>query len=304
MAMDISVKYAQLPQGMVYYYQHWIPHNAAALVVYVHGLGDHIDRYGALTQSLTQAGCAVAMFDQRGHGRSDGRRGHVERFMDWVDDLASFIHFSMAALPPGVPLFLVGHSMGALIGINFLLTHAAPVAGMVSLSAAFVPTVQIPHWKQNLGRRLARLLPEVAIDNGVKNRFITRDEEELAKIEEDPLFHHKLTLSAGYEIVKNLELVGGLPHRIHVPMLMLAGTGDQICDPAASVRFAKGLPNHQSSYHLYQGMYHDLLHDVGREQVLSDLTGWILQHAQLRVSEERQYALNRREALWENVSHP
>lgn len=303
MPMDIAVKYARLPHGMVYHYQQWIPEEAIALVVFVHGLGDHVGRYGLLTRTLTTAGCACAMFDQRGHGRSEGRRGHVDRFMDWVDDLASFVQFSAAALPPATPLYVVGHSLGALIGINYLLTHAAPVSGLVAMSPAFAPTVQIPQWKRRLGTRVARLMPELSIDNGVRIDALTREAVEVEALKHDPLFHRRITLGAGCEIVKNLELVGGLPHRIHVPVLVLGGSADQVCDPAAMVHFAKGLPHPESAYHLYQGMYHDLLHDVGREQVAADLTGWIARHAARQSSDERQYALNRREALWENVSH-
>lgn len=304
MPINITVKHARLPHGLVYYYQHWIPQDPKALVVYVHGLGDHIGRYNKLVNRLVEHGAACALYDQRGHGRSEGRRGHVERFMDWVDDLASFVHFSRGEVSPETPVFIVGSSLGALIGINYLLTHAAPVSGMVALSAALVPTVRIPVWKRNLGLKLARLMPTLSIHNGIRIEDLTRDQAEIEALSADTLFHHRLTLWAGQEILRNVELADALACRIHAPMLMLAGSDDGICDPQGTVNFARALASRERCQHIYPGMYHDLLHDIGKEQVIEDVAGWILEMAARVTPADGQYALNRREPLWENVSLP
>ena len=125
--MNISIKYARLPNERVCFYQHWIPSDPRALIVFIHGLGDHIGRLSPFVSRMTKKGFACALYDQQGHGRSDGRRGHVESFSDWVNDLAGFVQFSQTTVPVETPLFLVGQSLGALIGINFLLTHTVPV---------------------------------------------------------------------------------------------------------------------------------------------------------------------------------
>ncbi|MFA4875608.1 MAG: lysophospholipase [bacterium] len=304
MPVNITMRFARLPHGLVYYYQHWIPQDPRALVVYVHGFGDHIGRACGLVGRLVELDCACALFDQRGHGRSEGRRGHIDRFMDWVDDLASFIHFSRGEVAPEVPVFIVATSLGALIGINYLLTHAAPIAGMVTLGAAISPTVSVPEWKKRIGQRLARLMPLFSIDNGVLIEELTRDETEMNALMNDELFHRRVTLWAGQEILANVALTQNMACRIHVPMLMLAGGDDRVCDPAASVSFAKALSSTERYYQLYSGMYHDLLHDTGKEQVMDDVAGWILEMARRAAPANKQFALNRREPIWENVSHP
>ena len=144
MPIDISIKYARLPNGLVYFYQHWVPENPKALVVFVHGFGDHCGRHDAFLKRMVSEGFACAAYDQRGHGRSEGKRGHVDAFADWVEDLGSFINFSLSKVPDGTPIILVGYSMGALISVEYILTNAQPVAGMVSIAGAFAPVLRIP----------------------------------------------------------------------------------------------------------------------------------------------------------------
>lgn len=302
MPVNITARFARLPHGLEYYYQHWIPENPRALIVFVHGLGDHIGRYSRIVNRFVELQCACALFDQRGHGQSEGKRGHVNRFADWVDDLASFVHFSRSEVSPDIPVFIIGSSLGAVISINFLLTHATPISGMVTLSAALAPTIQIPEWKEKLGQRLARFLPQFTIDNGIRIEDLTRDEAELAALAGDKLFHRSVTLGAGQEILQNISLTNNLAFRIHAPFLMLAGEGDRVCNPAATVSFSKSLSSSEKTYHIYPGMYHDLLHDVGKEQVIEDVAGWTMEMLRRTAPLGKQYALNRRETIWENVS--
>lgn len=304
MSMTIAIKYARLPHGLIYFYQHWIPKRPRALVIFVHGLGDHIGRYSVFVSRMAQAGFGCAMFDQRGHGRSEGRRGHIERFADWVNDIAGFVQFSEIGVPEGTPLFIVGYSLGALIGINYVLMHALPVDGMVTLSAAIVPTVGIPTWKKKIGKKIARFFSELSIDNGINIADLTHDEKERAALEADSFFHRRITLGAAGEIERNLELVMAMPHRLHLPMLMLAGAKDRICDPEGTRRFAMRLSSTDKRYRIYPGMSHDLLHDVGWENILEDIISWISERADKRPKASRQIALHRREILWEDVSLP
>ncbi len=302
MSIDIVIKFARLPHGLIYYYQQWIPHRPRALVVFLHGLGDHSGRYSDFLKRFIDKGCACAVYDQRGHGRSQGRRGHVEQFADWVEDLASFVHFSLSKVPSDTPLFVVGHSLGALIGINYLLTHSQPVWGMVSLSAALAPKIRIPWWKRELGKKLYGMLPKLTMDHGIRPEDLSSDIHEVESISADRFYHRRISFRAGYEIIKNLEQLGGLPARIHVPTLMLAGSEDKVCDPNASVWFTSCLATKDKECHVYPGMHHDLLHDIGKEKVMDDIVEWIIARTHKTGHAGDQYPLNQREALWENVS--
>jgi alpha-beta hydrolase superfamily lysophospholipase len=304
MLIDISIRFAKLPHGLVYFYQHWLPAHPKALVVFLPGLGDHCGRYSELSQRMVREDFAFVTYDQRGNGQSEGPRGHLDRFADWVEDLASFVNFSLARVPEGTPLFIVGQSLGAIVAINYLLTHAQRVAGMLLLSAAFVPQIRIPRWQRKLGAKLHRLLPRLSVSNRVGREALTRDSEELAKLHADVLFHDRMTVAAGREIFSNLELVGGFPSRIHIPMFLAAGSADSVCDPRATRWFADRLSSMDKQCRIYDGMFHDLLHDIGREQVQNDMCEWILARAaEVKVSKDR-YLLKRGEALWENVSQP
>lgn len=300
--MDITIKYAKLPHGLVYFYQHWVPENPKALIIMVHGLGDHIGRYSELVNRLSGKGYACALFDGRGNGRSEGRRGHVDDFYDWVGDLTSFIEFSQGQVPHDTPTFLIGGSLGALICINYLITHPTPVSGFVCVSAAIRPTIRIPEWKKKLARHIVKVLPKFSVENGIAIDRLTRDLAEQDALARDSIFHRRVTLGAAQEIEKNLELVMAMPHRIHVPTLMLAGDADDICDPEGTRQFAQRLSSQDKELKIYPGMMHDLLHDVGRETVMDDIERWIDERAVLNTPIDKQFPLHGGEVLWENVS--
>ncbi len=299
--VDVTIKYAQLPGGRVHFYQHWMPKDARALVVLVHDLGDHIGRYSAFTNALVNERFAVALFDQRGHGRSAGRRGHVNRFSDWVEDVAGFVHFSQTALNRDVPLFLVGVGLGALIGINFLLTHEKTVGGFVGLNMLVESGIRLPAWRRRFGTKLASLLPKLSVDTRVRPTDMTADLDEQRALESDAFAHRRVSLGTWNEIERMLELVMGMPHRLHLPTLMLAGGRDSICAPQGTRQFVTRLSTIDGHERIYPNMRHDLLHESGRQEVIAEILHWVVEHADAPL-ERRQLDLERRNPLWENVS--
>jgi len=304
MSIEISIRYARLSGGLVYFYQHWIPIDPKALVVFVHGFGDHCARHDLFLKTLVNDGFACASYDQRGHGRSEGRRGHVDRFADWVEDLGSFINFSLSKVPDGTPLILVGYSMGALISVEYILTNAQPVAGMVSIAGAFAPVLRIPKWKRRIADRLKGFVPALSIDSGVRREDLTRDASELEALTRDGLFHSRVTLRTGHEIQSRLALLGAIPQRIYTPMLLVTGSADRVCDPEGTLWFAGRLASVDKHFKIYDGMYHDMLHDVGREEVIGDIAGWIKTRASDAKDSGKQFPLKQGDGVWENVSRP
>jgi len=300
--MRISIKYARQPGGGVFYYQHWVPDAPRALAVFVHGLGDHIGRYQRLVEAFAAQGIATALFDQRGHGRSDGARGHAERFADWVNDLAGFVQFSLAAVPPVTPLFIVGFGLGALVGINFIVTHTTPVDGVVAVSAAISPRCRRPAWRTALSRRMARLFPAMPVRAGFSVSDLTDDPEERALLDGDPLFHTRTTLASSLEIDRGIELAMALPHRIHLPTLVVAGELDAIYDPAGARMFASRLASLDKAFVSCESMPHDLLHGPGSAAVIDRIARWIAERAEGAPRPDAQYRLTRKEMLWEDVS--
>jgi alpha-beta hydrolase superfamily lysophospholipase len=302
MLMDIAIKFEKFPSGLVHFYQHWIPKDPPACVVFVPGLGDHIGRYSRLVDSLSGAGLAVALYDQRGHGLSEGRRGHVARFADWVDDLYNFVQFTYTRIPQDTPLAIAGQGLGALIGINFVLAHALPVCGVVAVSPWLKPFARTPDWRRRAHARMSRFVPWMTVGDGIRPADLTRDVSEVELISADPLFHGRMSLRAAQEIERNVGLIGGMPHRLHEPLLMLAGTADRVCDPQAASWFTARSSSADKDCRIYDGMYHDLLHDAGWQTVVADMTRWICERAGLAEGANDQLELGSRGEVWQNVS--
>jgi alpha-beta hydrolase superfamily lysophospholipase len=287
---------------MIYFYQHWIPEHPRALVIFVHDFGDHIGRSAEFVKELTQQGHAVALFDQRGHGRSEGKRGHIGKMVDLVADLSNFVEFSMAAVPEGTPLFIVSAGTGALTVFNFLLLHTVPVAGVVALSASISPSPYINSWKTKLSERLIGLWPQFAFSREFEFEDFTDDPAQLEELENDTFFHSRITLGSLAELKRSHELIMAMPQRIYVPTLLLAGAQDPLCHPEGTRRFASRLATSDGEHHIYPGLKHDLLQCSEAPQVMRDVLCWIEARSEQRVPADKQIALNRREILWADVS--
>jgi alpha-beta hydrolase superfamily lysophospholipase len=175
---------------------------------------------------------------------------------------------------------------------------------MVALSAPLALKMNVPWWKRELSKKFHGVLPILTVDNCMKPEYLSSDMLEVETRLADSLCHNKLSIRAGHEIMKNLEQLGGLPAHIHVPTLMLAGSKDQVCESKASIWFTAGLAAEDKKCHVYQGMHHDLLHDIGKEKVMDDVVDWIMARTNKVGHTGDQYPLNQREALWENVSQP
>jgi alpha-beta hydrolase superfamily lysophospholipase len=278
MEMNVEMKFTTLPNDFKCYYQHWIPSDPRALIVMVHGLGDHVGRYNELVSFLSCKGYACALYDQRGHGQSEGKRGHVKEFGQWVDDLANFFDFSEERLAPDTPIFMMGGSLGVLVILNFLMTSRKRVAGIVSASGAIGAAVKLPEWQKKLVRKASKILPSLTVDNRLAWESITRDPDELAAVMSDKLFHRRVSLSAAVEIERKLALIMGIPYRINIPALFLVGSNDPICDPHATRMFVDRLASMDKRFICYDGMLHDIIHDIGRKRVMEDIGNWLDAH--------------------------
>ena len=276
MHMNVEMKRTTLPSGVECFYQHWFPDSPRALVVMVHGLGDHSSRYNELISTLGIDGFACAVFDQRGHGQTKGVRGHVSSFDHLLADLGEFIDFSKRELRYDVPLFLIGGSLGGLTCINYVVHSQSKVAGMILASAAITPNINIPPWKQKIVRTMAKIYPSLTVFNGLNFEDITRDEDEIAALMKDPYFHRRISMGTAVEVEARLKIIMAMPHRIYIPTLILAGSKDKICNPQGARQFADRLASSDKIFKMYNGMVHDLLHDVGRKQVIEDMRNWLL----------------------------
>src|SRR5690554_823897 len=221
--------------GYDIYQHHWLPEGPAkAQVFIIHGLGEHGGRYNDIAHYLCTQGFRCHALDHQGHGRSAGRRGHIDRFGRFVDDAADFIRRNQAE--PALPSFIIGHSMGGVIASNLLLDHPQLVDGCILSGPALATDDAVGAVQKSALKLISCVLPTLPVFS-VDPRLICRNENVVANYINDPLV---LSKKISARLVTEI-LAGGARalHRaseISLPMLMLHGEEDALAHPSGSRR--------------------------------------------------------------------
>ena len=255
-------------------YRAW-PAGAASRVTFavVHGLGEHAGRYERFADGMAKHGMGTYAVDLRGHGRSAGRRGHVDSWSQWIEDVEAFVsHVESIEEGEVVP---VGHSFG---GATLLSTV---LAGKVARSRRFVVSspalklkVAVPAWKLTLGPIASRIVPRLVLGNEVDPNTVSRIPEVVDAYRTDPLVHNKISARLGAEWQAASRTILARAGEIKIPFLILAGAADALVDPAGSQEL------HQraqavSELHILEGGYHEPFNDLGNEAVFHLIAEWL-----------------------------
>ncbi len=260
--------------GLDLFRQWWRPPGGArAALANIHGLGDHSGLYPALVEHMIGRKMAVHSFDLRGNGRSPGARGFVETWGDYRDDLSRFIE-AVRRDEPGLPLFLIGNSLGGLIALDWAMDHSGTVNGVVAVSTP-LGDLGVPAPLLALGRLLSRVWPAFSLETGMDLSGLARDPAIAEQILADPLFHRRGTARLSTEVTAAIARVQGGAAFFTLPLLVLHGSDDRMVPPAGSRAFAARAGSSDKRLIEYPGAYHALFADVGREQVLDDVAAWV-----------------------------
>ena len=265
------------------YYQTWLPDAAdgalrAGLVV-VHGVGEHSGRYANLVNRFAPLGYAVFALDHVGHGKSSGPRCYVDRFAEFVTTLKLFTDL-LRAQHPGLPLFIVGHSMGGLISTLYLIEHQAGHAGAVLSAPAIQASDDVGAFTIALGRVLARVAPRAGI-LALDAEGISRDPAVVQAYRDDPLVYTgKLNARIAAEMLDAMARAQSDAGRITLPILIMQGTADAIVNPAGAQLLYDRVSSPDRSLRLYPGYYHELYNEPEpeRNRVLDDVQAWLAAH--------------------------
>jgi alpha-beta hydrolase superfamily lysophospholipase len=243
----------------------------------VHGYGDHCGRYRKPIEDFVSRGFGVLSFDYRGHGKADGARGDVTQWTDYVEDLRVF-WARLVDAAKGKPIFLVAHSHGALVVTHFLATPPPELKGVVLTSPFYALAFEPPPLKL-LGAKLIRnLLPGLQIGNELKPEQLSRDTAWQAETKADPLYNQVTTPRWFFECQAAQRRLQGLGPSLKVPLFMLAGTADPIALMPAAKAFFETVGAPDKTYKEYGDHLHELLMEVGKEQVWGDISSWISAH--------------------------
>jgi acylglycerol lipase len=277
----------QSSDGLSLYFQGWEPESdPAAVVCLVHGLGEHSGRYAHVAAALNQAGYALLGYDLRGHGRSDGPRGHSPNCGALLDDIDQLL-VEAAARYPGRPRFLYGHSLGGGLVLCYALQCCSPangqnlpdVAGVIAtgptLRTAFAP----PAWKVAVGKVTYNLLPAMSLPNGLNRSSLSRDPSVVERYNTDPLVHDRLSARLGMDILRNGQRALEHAERFPVPLLLMHGANDRITSAEASREFAQKTDG-QCTLKLWDGLYHEIHNEPEKKEVLEYMIAWLSAHGQ------------------------
>lgn len=257
------------------YFQSWLPEGEPkAILLIVHGLAEHSGRYMNLVNHFVPLAYAVHGFDHPGHGKSDGTRVYVERFEDYTGTLKIFFD----RIRPGKPVFLVGHSMGGLIGAVYLLDHQRELTGAVLSGPAVKVPDKITPTIVLMGKMLSALMPRFGL-LGLEAEGVCRDPAVVEAYISDPLVHRgKTTARLAAEMLKAMQHISVQASKIKLPIMIVQGSADRLVDPAGARMLYDTVGSADKEIKIYEGFYHEVFNEPERERVLRDVERWIEAH--------------------------
>ena len=246
-----------------------------AVVLIVHGLGEHAWRYDALAQRLNDWGFCVRAYDQRGHGESGGAQGVLPDDDALLTDLSEVLDDTRRHLanPWACPLILFGHSMGGLVAATFVHRNLAPVDGLVLSSPALDAGIgPLQKW---LVRLLYRWAPNLALSNGLDARQISHDADVVQAYQQDSLVHERISARLAHFIDSNgPSVVAAAPHW-RVPTLLMYAGADRLVRPEGSRAFAAVAPREQVTSRCLDGQFHEIFNEADPSRAYAALKAWL-----------------------------
>lgn len=253
----------------------WLPSGSPrAVIVLVHGIGEHIQRYEHVARAFTEAGFAVYGLDHRGHGQSEGTRAHFDNFDQPVADLRQYFLMVKEAVG-NLPIIVYGHSMGSLISLIFTLRYQSEIAALISTGTPLNVDATLSPALIAVGKLLGRIVPllpfgKLDIDG------LSTDPAVATAYRNDPLILQKPTrVGIGLQVVVNGQKVREQVNQLTLPMLILHGEDDPVCPASGSRLLDERAQSDDKTLTVYPGMYHEVHNEVEKDRVISDILAWL-----------------------------
>ena len=257
------------------YYQGWLPEGkVSAVLLIVHGLGEHSGRYMNVVNHFVPLGYAVYGLDHIGHGKSAGTREFVETFDDFTDTLTVFYKM-VAEWQVDVPIFILGHSLGGLIISYYLLDHQNKFKGAIISGPAVKIGDSVSQATIMMGKVLSKIAPKMGLISLDVNA-ISRDPDVVAAYVNDPLvFHGKTPARLAAELLSAILRVTAEAGVITLPISIVHGSEDSLADPTGSQMLYDKVSSEDKTLKIYNGLYHEVFNEPERELVLKDIEDWL-----------------------------
>jgi len=261
-------------------WQSWVPVKPRGVIVIVHGLAEHGARYQETAEFLSGNSWAVYACDLRAHGLSPNPpkagRVHVNRFTDYFHDVDAMLGLAQKN-HEGLPLFILGHSMGGLISISYVLAKPESVAGAIISSPALGthPEFKPPLFLKIMVSILSFLAPRVLVDSELDTQAISRDPDVVKAYLDDPLISQKISARWYSELLKTMKRANANAGTLRTPMLLMQSGSDRLVDPDAPARWAKSAPEGLVELVVWEELYHEMLNEPEKDRVRARILGWL-----------------------------
>jgi alpha-beta hydrolase superfamily lysophospholipase len=261
--------------GTGIYYQAWMPSGKPKAVLLIsHGQGDHSGRYTHIAEYMARMDYSVWAYDHRGHGKSGGKRGHVDNFDDYLADMDHLIRIARED-DPSAKTFLIGVSLGGLVAIKYAERRGSGLTGLIATSPLLRLRMKVPAWKKFIGRMFSGIAPSFTLTTGLDANLLSHDREVVRNYVGDPLVHDVATTRFYTEFLRAEDEAIEEAGQLTLPCLIMQAGADGIVDPSGTADFFKKIASSDKTLKVYDGFYHEILNEPGKESVLRDIDAWL-----------------------------
>lgn len=272
--MILTEYHINAADGLKLYSQNWgTDQTPKAVIALVHGLGEHSGRYRDLAGFLNGEGISVTGMDLRGHGLSEGIRGHAPSYDILMDDIQLFLDM-VTRLYPDIPTILMGHSLGGNLVLTYLVKrHPTLLGAIVSAPLLALPNGQNAA-KKIAGKVMYNLFPEFTMATGLDSTALSRDINIVKAYQTDPLVHDRVSAKMGIDFLRYGEWLQTQIIPPSLRMLIMQGTSDRIIDPKAVRKFCDN-QNGNLTYKEWKGFFHELHNEPQKQDIYREIALWI-----------------------------
>lgn len=260
--------------GTQLFWRSWEVEAPKATFAVCHGLGEHSGRYARFARAMADRGYSTFAVDLRGMGRSDGRRGVVMSWSEWVADYSTLVRM-VADRPAAGEVIPLGHSFGGVVTLSAILDQKVRARRFVLSNPGLRPKIRVPGWKTSFGRLASRIAPAVTLSNEVDPASISRDPAEVESYRTDPLVHSKISTRLYTEWQEASADVYRRAADLTTPFWLIVGAADPLIDPDSSRELDRLAVNAPHTMRVYPGRFHEPFNDLGSDEVFDDLAAWV-----------------------------
>lgn len=261
------------------FYYEWLPDaDIHGVVFIVHGIGEYSGRYRHVAEVFTADGLATYAIDHRGHGKSDGDRIFFTDIQEYVSDLR-LLFDSVKSQHPDMPLLIYGHSMGSLISLAFTLKYQSELKGLVITGSAITGDLAQPALLKNAAKFVSRFAPKLRLSSVLPAQVLSTDAVEVHKYDNDPLVYRGMWPTAtSFALIKTTQWLRENVHQLTLPILVMHGADDELTPSSGSTYLDQHVKSTDKTVKIISGMRHELVNEVKRDEIIREISDWLLAH--------------------------